>query len=214
MIVSFSGIDSAGKSTQLDLLCDYFDQHGIRYKKLWSKARATPGVVFLKSLVRRDKKMNEEEKKEYRSNFFQNPKKEKFLFVASMLDLSWYWGIHYRLMNLTHRYVVCDRYLWDTYVEVVHDFPHVDLQKSFLWKTVCKVCAKPKVSFCFFVPAEVSLQRDHDKNAAGIEDIERKKSKIACYHACAEQGRWTHLMDGERPIEELHQQVLNVLKLD
>lgn len=56
MIVSFSGIDSAGKTTQIDLLYKYFEEHHIKAKKIWSKARGTPGVLLLKQLVRRDKK--------------------------------------------------------------------------------------------------------------------------------------------------------------
>lgn len=214
MIVSFSGIDSSGKSTQLDLLSRYFSSQKIRYKYIWSKARGTPGVVFLKSLVRRDRKLSAEEKKEYRDNYFKNQKKEKFLYVVSMLDLFWYWGIYFRLLNLIYQYVLCDRYIWDTFIELQHDFPHIDTERSILWKVVHWIAAKPKVSFCFFVPAEVSLQRDLQKNAAGVEDIVRKKSKIALYQKCAEHACWTRIMDGLMPIDVLHQQVLQALQLD
>lgn len=213
MIVSFSGIDSAGKSTQLDLLRAYCDRNRLRYVSKWSKARGTPFVVFLKKLVRRDRKMDEHGKAEYRKAFFANPKKEKFLYRISLLDLWWYWSIHYRLLNLTHRFVFCDRYLWDTAVELQFDFPHVDLNSSVLWKIVRKCAAKPKISFVFFVPAEVSLQRDVQKNAAGIEDIELKRQKIAAYRSYAEQGCWSHIMDGLLTREELHKQVLQALDL-
>lgn len=214
MIVSFSGIDSAGKSTQLDLLRAYCDEHHLRYVSKWSKARGTPFVVFLKKLVRRDGKMDDAGKQEYRKAFFADPKKEKFLYRVSMLDLCWYWSIHYRLLNLTHRYVFCDRYLWDTAVELQFDFPHVDLERSILWKILRKIAAKPKVSFVFFVPAEVSLERDRQKNAAGIENIEMKRQKIAAYSAYADQGCWTHIMDGLLSREELHAQVLQALDLN
>jgi len=214
MIVSFSGIDSAGKSTQLDLLRAYCDEHRLRCITKWSKARGTPLVVFLKKLVRRDGKLDDAGKQEYREAFFANPKKEKFLYRVSMLDLCWYWAIHYRLLNLTHRYVFCDRYLWDTAVELRFDFPHVDLEKSLLWKLVRRLAAKPKVSFVFFVPAEVSLERDRQKNAAGIESMELKERKIAAYRAYAAQGCWTNVMDGLLPRETLHEQVLLALGLE
>lgn len=214
MIVSFSGIDSAGKSTQLELLRAYCDERRLRTVTKWSKARGTPLVVFLKKLVRRDGKMDDAGKQEYRKAFFADPKKEKFLYRVSMLDLCWYWSIHYRLLNLTHRYVFCDRYLWDTAVELQFDFPHVDLESSVLWKLVRKLAAKPKVSFVFFVPAEISLERDQQKNAAGIEDIALKRQKIALYRAYAEQNCWTNVMDGLLPREELHAQVLRALGLE
>lgn len=213
MIVSFSGIDSAGKTTQIDRLMDYCKKNKIGVKKIWSKARGTPGVIFLKSLFRKDKKMDEEEKKEYRKNVFQNPKKQKLLYVASMLDLCWYWGIYYRVVGWFKKILICDRYLWDTYVELQQDFPCIKVDKSWLWKTVKFLAPKPKVSFVFVIPAEISLARDHQKNAAGIEDIAIKEKKIATYMSCVEKGCWTHVMDGMDTIENLHAQVLKSVGL-
>lgn len=211
MIVSFSGIDSAGKTTQIDLLYDYCKENKIGVKKVWSKARGTPGVLLLKELVRRDKKMDDQEKKEYRKQVFMNPKKQKLLYVASMLDLCWYWGIYYRVLGWFRKLLICDRYLWDTYVELNQDFPCVNIDKSKLWRFVKWLTPKPKVSFVFVIPAEVSLARDHQKNAAGIEDVEVKKKKIETYMKCVAEGRWTHVMDGLNSIEQLHAQVLDAV---
>lgn len=212
MIVSFSGIDSAGKTTQIELLCQYCEEKKIKYKKMWSKARGTPGVVWLKELIRKDKKMNEKEKAEYRAEVFQNSKKKKLLYIASMLDLCWYWGIYYRVLNLTNKIVICDRYLWDTYVEVTKkDFCGIDVEHSILWKMVKAFTPKPKRSFVFIIPAEESLKRDYNKNAAGIENIEIKKKKIDCYMKCVENQCWTNVMDGMRNIEELHEDVLKII---
>ena len=177
MLISFSGIDSAGKTTQIQLLCEYCKTHNIRVKKVWSKARGTPGVLLLKALVRRDKKMNVEEKMEYRKNVFQNPKKQKLLYIASMLDLCWYWGIYYRILGWFEEVLICDRYLWDTYVELNQDFPCINIDRSRLWKIVKLLTPKPQVSFVFVIPAEVSLARDHQKNASDIENVEVKKKK-------------------------------------
>lgn len=213
MIVSFSGIDSAGKTTQIDLLCKHLDEKGIKYKNKWSKARGTPIVVFLKELVRRDKGMDDASKSEHRKEVFQNPRKLRLLYTASMLDLCLYWGIYYRLQYLFCKYLICDRYLWDTYVEVKHDFVGIDIDRSFLWKMVKFFAPRPKVSFVFIIPAELSLARDKQKDAAGIEDIERKKSKINTYLALVNQGRWTNVMDGTRTREALHEDVKQIIGL-
>lgn len=213
MIVSFSGIDSAGKTTQIDLLYDYCIKNKISVKKLWSKARGTPGVLFLKELVRRDKEMNKEEKKAYRENVFKNSKTQKLLYVASMLDLCWYWGIYYRLCSLTCRIMICDRYLWDTYVEIKRDFPNVNIDRSILWKTVKALAPTPKYSFMFVIPPEVSIQRDVQKNAAGIESIEIKKMKIDTYMRLVDENKWTNVMDGLRSIEDLHKDIIRELNI-
>lgn len=212
MIVSFSGIDSAGKTTQIERLCDYCNLHGIKYIKKWSKARGTPGVVFLKELVRMDKHMNSENKKDHRSEVFHNPRKQKLLYAASMIDLCLYWGLYYRYKSLFCKYFICDRYLWDTYVEMKHDFFSIDIDHSILWEIVKAVAPKPKVSFVFVISAELSLARDNQKDAAGIEDIDRKKSKIAIYMDLVRMGCWTNVMDGTKSRDELHQNVLKAVK--
>lgn len=209
MIVSFSGIDSAGKTTQIELLCQYCDKKKIKYKKVWSKARGTPGVLLLKELVRRDKNMDATQKAEYRTEVFQNSRKRNLLYIASMLDLCWYWGLYYRILNLTNKLVICDRYIWDTYVEVKEkDFRGMDIDNSILWKIVKTVSPHPKVSFVFTIPPEESLRRDHNKNAAGIEELNIKIQKIDCYMKCIENDCWTNPMDGMRSINDLHQDVL------
>lgn len=212
MIVSFSGIDSAGKTTQIELLCKYCKEHNIKYRKVWSKARGTPGVLWLKELVRRDKKMDAEEKAEYRAEVFENSKKRNLLYVASMLDLCWYWGLYFRILNLTNKLVICDRYVWDTYVEMKEkDFAAIDIDKSVLWKIVKSLAPKPKKSFVFVISPEESLRRDNAKNAAGIEDIEIKQKKISCYMDCVNRHCWTNVMDGMRSVNSLHEDVLKTI---
>ena len=213
MIISFSGIDSAGKTTQIEMLSKYCDEHKIKYCKVWSKARGTPGVLWLKELVRIDKKMDVAEKAEYRNDFYRNPQKQRLLYIASMLDLCWYWGIYYRILGIINKYLICDRYLWDTYTELKQDFQFIDIDRSKLWKIVRCISPKPKYSFVFIIPAEVSLERDKKKNAAGIEDVERKKRKIETYMCCVKNDCWTNVMDGLRGIDELHQSVLSILEL-
>ena len=214
MIISFSGIDSAGKTTQIELLYDYCKENRISCRKVWSKARGTPGVILIKEIVRKDKKLDASEKAEYRKEVFQNPKKQKLLYIASMMDLCWYWGIYYRILGVTYKYLICDRYLWDTYVEIKQDFKDIDIDKSKLWRIVKFLSPKPRHSFVFVIPPEVSLERDKQKNAAGIEDIERKKKKIDTYLYCVSQNCWSNVMNGLNSIEELHESVLNVLGLD
>lgn len=214
MIVSFSGIDSAGKTTQINRLCDYCSNNGIKYIKKWSKARGTPLVVFLKSIVRRDKSFSDDQKAEYRKEVFNNTKKEKLLYIASMLDLCLYWGFYFRLKGLFCDILICDRYIWDTYVEVRQDFKGINLEQSLLWKLVTLCTPTPKVSFVFVIPAELSLQRDLMKGTDGTEDIERKKAKIADYMSLVDRQKWTNVMDGTRTIEELHTEVVSILKIN
>ena len=213
MIVSFSGIDSAGKTTQIDKLIAYLDANNVNYIKKWSKARGTPGIEFVKSLIRRDVGLDERAKAEVRKNIYQNKMKQKLLYIASLFDLCWYWGVYYRVLNITHKYLICDRYLWDTYVELKHDFYNIDIDNSMLWKLVKSLAPVPDVSFVFLVPAELSLQRDIMKDASDIEEINIKKSKIDLYHILVDSNMWTNVMDGTLSREMLHSMILEIMNI-
>jgi len=87
MIVAFSGIDSSGKTTQIDLFEKTCKEKKLCVKKIWGKGRGTPGVMLIKGIVRGDRGMSAEEKKEYRANVYKNSRKRKLLLTASILDL-------------------------------------------------------------------------------------------------------------------------------
>ena len=116
MIVSFSGIDSSGKTTQLKLLVKYCDENDIKCRWIWGKARGTPGVEYLKKIFRRDKYMTIDKKMEYRELFYKSSIKRKILLTISLLDLCWYFGIYYNILKYKYQILILDRFVWDTYI--------------------------------------------------------------------------------------------------
>lgn len=217
MVVSVSGIDSAGKSTQIDLLKRYCDEHNLINSVKWSKARATPGVEFIKHLVRRDKHMTYEEKLQNRERIFANSKKKKLLLFASLFELCFYWGIYFRILKARYKCLILDRYLWDSYAEIKADFYGIDFQKWLLWKFLVRAALKPDCSILLIVPLEVSLSRDIEKadmnvdNPAVIDSIERKTEKINTYFELIKENRWGCVIDGTKSIDAVHNEILSVL---
>lgn len=217
MIISFSGIDSSGKSTQIALLKKYCESNNIKCKVVWSKARATPVVEFIKKLVRRDKKMNYTEKLEHREAVFANKKKKKLLLFASLVELCFYWGIYFRFFRWRNKCLILDRYLWDTYVEAKEDFYSVNFENWIVWRILKAVAVKPKHSFMFVVPVEVSLSRDIEKTdvhceaPAVIDSIERKRRKIASYLELVDEGKWSNVINGTDSIDNIHRLILQTV---
>lgn len=214
IVISFSGIDSAGKSTQIDALQKYCENKYSKVRVKWSKARATPGVLFLKSLFRRDRKLNYEEKKAYRNEVFASKKKKTLLLFASIIDLWFYWGIYFRYLRAKNDVLILDRYLWDTYVEVKTDFEGVDFERWLIWKILVKLAMPVKHSVILTVPLEVSLARDIQKTdmtvpePAAIDSRERKIKKIESYFSLIEQGKWAIVVDGTQTIPEVTKEVI------
>lgn len=214
MVVSFSGIDGAGKTTQINLLIEYCKDHNISCIRKWSKARGTPGVMWLKRLVRRDKHLNTEEKLEYREKIFQTGWKKRLLLTASLLDLCWFWGVYFRIIRHRYDLVILDRYIWDTYVEVSTEFGKDALTKSILWKIVKLVAIKPEKSILLVIPPEESLRRDLLKGEITTDELELKQEKVSLYIQQKERFAWNVVIDAMQSIEETFQTILSSIGME
>ncbi len=211
MMISFSGIDSAGKSTQISLLESYYKYQNKKCKVIWGRGSWTPGVELIKKIVRKDKGFSSEQKAEYREQIHNNPKKQKLLLIGSILDLYLYFGIYYRWLNLVNDELICDRYIWDTCADFKVMFSEYDYENWLIWRGLIKFIPKPKRSFMLVIPTEESLRRGHLKQEEFMESEERKREKIKKYRSLIEQQKWTDILDGMVSIDEIHKNILSVL---
>ena len=200
---TFSGIDSSGKTTQIELLKKYCDEHGVEYYYKWGKGRATPFVLWLKEVFRRDKKMNAEEKKEYRAKVYQSKRKKFLLLTASIVDLWWFWGVTYRRLNRKHQMLICDRYVWDTYIDFRIEFSEFNVDKWLIWKIAKWLAPKPDHSFMFIISAEESFRRDNEKGDPDRDELDRKIFKVEKYKELIAQNKWDTVVDGMKTREEM-----------
>ena len=176
-MVSFSGIDCAGKTTQIEFLERYFDSIGKKYIRIWGRGSWTPGVEVIKRIVRKDKGFSEEQKIAYRHEARTNPHKQILLLIVSILDLYFFFGIYYRFLGMFGREVICDRYIWDT-------------------------CADFKVGF-----KRYSIRRGLEKKEEYMEDFETKKAKINVYFELIARNRWSNVISGSRPVGDIAAEV-------
>jgi thymidylate kinase len=207
-MIAFSGIDCSGKSTQIDLLCREFEKKNIKYEVIWSRGGYTPIIRFIKNLVRDKQSVTREERIAYSDSISNNSFKKGILFVASLIDLWFYYSVVFRIKELFGTTVVCDRYLWDTYIDYVIKYPGYTHNNGTWWHLMSKTIMKPKVSFIFTLSAEESMIRSTLKEEPFPETVDQRQKRIELYMDEIDNHRWQYVIDASVPINDVFMQVM------
>ncbi|MEM2001570.1 MAG: dTMP kinase [Candidatus Methanomethylicaceae archaeon] len=213
MLVTFSGIDGAGKSTQIQLLIDYLRQEGQEPIYVWARGGYTPMFEGLKALLRRFAKHlvpppgdNPQRERAFRRGWIR-----RLWLTFALLDLLWMYGVKLRWWQWCGRTVVCDRYLWDTLVDFRLYFPQERVECWWLWRLLVHLTPQPDAAFLLIVPVEESMRRSSIKGDPFREPLEMLAQRLAQYQAIA-QGRQWHIVDGCQPVSELAAQIVKVVQ--
>lgn len=206
-MISFSGIDCSGKSTQIQLLCEEMKQKNIKYQVIWSRGGYTPGIEKVKKLIRGGKETSREEHIAYSQKVNENSLKRKLLFIGSLMDLWFYYSIVLRIKELLGTKLICDRYIWDTYIDFKMKYPEYNFEQGFWWRLTLKTMLKPKPSFVLFIPAEESMRRSDLKDEPFPEPIEVRNERIQLYMNEVSNNRWQYKIDATKSIDDVYQQI-------
>lgn len=212
-MISFSGIDCGGKSTQIEKINEYLKAKGKRCKVVHSRGGYTPLLEFVKTLIRKDKGGKSEESEKYRAEVHGNPKKRKLLLWLSIYDLGMYYGVWFRLVELFGTTILADRYFWDSYIDFKMKYPEFDFERWLVWKIAKAIYKKPKHSIIYIIPAELSMYRSALKDEPWPEPVEVRRDRIDRYMAEIEKGRWKHVIDATPSIDEVFEETVKVIEL-
>lgn len=213
MLISFSGLDCAGKSTQIDLLQEYLRGKGLPVAMIWSRGGYTPGIEGMKNVIRGGKSKAPEERtaEERKAMMEAKPRGGKLLPWLSILDLVFYWGIGFRKKSKGNNILICDRYYWDTYIDFSIKFPKYKFSKWLVWKLMTACYRKPDVSFVLTVTPEESMRRSELKFEPFPESKEKREIRLNLYLQEIKNGRWQYEIDCMRPIESIQEEIRRIV---
>lgn len=208
MLVTFSGIDGAGKSTQIELLMDHLRREGRKPLYVWTRGGYTPLFERLKALLRRlpGRAVPPPGNNPRRTQAFRKGWVRRLWLVLGLLELLWLYGLQLRWWRWRGRVVVCDRYLWDTLIDFRLNFPQEYVERWWLWRLLARIAPQPDAAFLLLVPVEESVRRSDAKGEPFRDPPEVLAQRLAQYQALAQDGCW-HVIDGRRPIPELAAEV-------
>ncbi len=209
----FSGLDGAGKSTQIDLLENYFRKHGKKTVYLWSRGGYTSGINALKSLLRKSggRAVPPTGRNKEREKALGRPIIRRLWLSLSIIDLMRVYGLQIRLWKMTGKMVICDRYLADTAIDFRLNFPGEPFEKYFLWKLLTWLTPKPDVTFVLLIPVEESLKRSVQKDEPFPDSPEVLEKRLCHYQALADKHSWL-ILDGQEPIEKVWENIQQAIE--
>ncbi len=170
MIISMSGTDGVGKSTQLLRAFGALSDKKLDPYIIYARVGATPICSAYKSLFRR--------KSAERVGAFA----KKLGIFISLLELIFIWCIRLPLLARRGRMILCDRYLIDTMIDLEDRYAPWN-RSGHLCRFLKKHCPRPDISVLYTAPPDIIEARLRSKDeCVSREEIERG---IALYLAHA-----------------------------
>jgi len=199
MIVTLSGPDGVGKSTQLQLLLERARCCGWRASSMWYRPGYSDELDALRGLVRRIRPSvlpppGRSSRRE--AVFAKRGVSEAWLAVA-VVDACAQYGLRVRYLAAKNDLLICDRYVHDAILDIDLAFPNnVDLRSSARW-ALARCAPSPDVAI-LLVGDDVMLDcRARLKNEPFPDREDALKLRRSLYRALAGSGRFVVVDAGD-----------------
>lgn len=216
LLICFTGIDGSGKTTQAELLVAWLASMGFRSMYVWSRGEVLLVRRIFLFLGRRALGTSASELANDQESYGVYQSRKSKLMGISLVRVLWSamtFFEHLVQINVDIRrklrdgcVVVCDRYLWDSSVDLaVLNKKNPEWLSGRLNRLMWKFIPQPTVTFFIDIPPEEAMKR---KNDIPSVDYVRKRTEHYQYLAtCNSLIRINGCLDGAT----IHSKIVNIV---
>jgi thymidylate kinase len=217
LLICFTGIDGSGKTTQARLLVEWLASKGVKAMYVWSRGEVLTIRGILLFMGRRalgtSARKIANDKKSYRE--YQSRKSN--LMGNSLVRILWSVMTYVEhLVQINRdirrniqdgRVVVCDRYQWDTAIDMaVLNNKDAEWLSNGLNRFMWKFIPRPTMTFFIDIPPEEAIKRKDDIPSY---DYVRKRAEL--YRYLAKCNSFT-VIDGCGDVAAIQNQIIDTVK--
>lgn len=191
MLIAISGIDGAGKSTQLALLRDELERRGRRPEILWHRPGYSPRLDRGRALLRRlrPSALPGADRPEARAATFARPGVSRAWMLAACADTLLEYGALVRLRLARGRDVLCDRYLLDARLDLELRFPGRAGEVARLFAALERLCPRPDLELLLSIPVDEMRRRNRQAPEPFPDPPQIREARHRAYRELAASGQ-------------------------
>jgi dTMP kinase len=204
-LVCISGIDGAGKTTQAQALAQALREKGVPARYVWNRFEpwlvALPWKVIRATLLRRQPGYAGYSRA--KRGLLGMPFLSRLFLYSLLVDCWLQTQVKVRLPLLRKQTVVCDRYVFDTLVDVAVDLGYSWPRARALLRSFLRFVPRPHVTFILDLPEAEALPRKQD--TPSLEYLMERRQLFL--ELAGEVG--ATVLDGRERPEELRSAILH-----
>lgn len=207
-LITISGPDGVGKSTQARLLVERLLREGRPARAFWFRPGYSHELDAARAFVRRFSRraLPTADQGEARARAFRKPGVSGAWLTMALADTALQLGVKLRSWMARGEAVVCDRYLLDASLDLELRFPAHRERLRTAWRTLDTLCPRPDGAYVLQAsPAEVE-ERLTSKHEPFPDDADTRVARREAYDAMVRAGQATPI-DAAGPASQVHERL-------